>query len=334
MRGTAVHHHVQMVIRQVVSGLKRLPAGHSQIALMDPSGRSEAGDSHGHDIVGRHDDIDVDNRLSRQAGHRSAAHVIGVVRHVRESNVQSCADYGELLRPTRLVVHYRRGGLPTVHVADGNASGRQPAGAVSKTVSMVNSWDESYTAAEAPPWDIGRPQPTFARLAAEGFLPGHVLDAGCGTGENALVAASHGASVSGVDLSPTAIERARAKAAKRGLTARFDVGNALDPSSLGLAGQADTIIDSGVFHVFSDEERPRYVASLASALRSGGMIYLMCFSDRQPGDFGPRRVRQDEIRAAFSDGWTVKSISADGFDMNPLQGITRAQAWLAVLERD
>ena len=161
-----------------------------------------------------------------------------------------------------------------------------------------------------------------------------MLDAGCGTGENALAAAGRGASVTGVDLSPAAIERARAKAADRGLTARFEVGDALDLPSLGLAGQVDTIIDCGVFHVFSDEKRPRYIASIASALRSGGTTYLMCFSDRQPGDFGPRRVRQDEIRAAFSDGWTVESISAGGFDMNPLEGMTRAQAWLAVLKRD
>jgi len=89
-----------------------------------------------------------------------------------------------------------------------------------------------------------------------------------------------------------------------------------------------------VFRVFSDEKRPRYVASIASALRSGGTTYLMCFSDRQAGDFGPRRVRQDEIRAAFSDRWTVESTTADGFDMNPLQGITRARARLAVLKRD
>ena len=68
-------------------------------------------------------------------------------------------------------------------------------------------------------------------------------------------------------------------------------------------------------------------------LRPGGIAYLMCFSDRQPGEFGPRRVSQNELREAFAAGWTVESISADSFEINPMQGTTHAQAWLAVLLR-
>jgi cyclopropane fatty-acyl-phospholipid synthase-like methyltransferase len=196
---------------------------------------------------------------------------------------------------------------------------------------MTNTWDASYTAAEPPPWDIGRPQPAIVGLAESGLLAGQVLDVGCGTGEHALLAASHGAQATGVDVSPTAIDRARAKAAERGLDARFEVADALDPVQLGPA--FDVIIDSGVFHVFSDDDRPRYVASLTEALRPGGTLYLMCFSDRQPGDFGPRRVRQDELRAAFSESWAVQSITASALDIRPMGGTTHAQAWLAVLKR-
>jgi cyclopropane fatty-acyl-phospholipid synthase-like methyltransferase len=192
-------------------------------------------------------------------------------------------------------------------------------------------WDDSYTRAEPAPWDIGRPQPAFVRLAGEGLLSGHVLDAGCGTGEHALLAASHGADVTGIDVAPTAIARARAKAAERGLDARFQVANALDLEHLGRT--FDTIIDSGVFHVFGDEDRATYVASLATALRPGGACYLMCFSDREPGDWGPRRVRADELRAAFSDGWAVESITPDTFDVNPVEGVRQVQAWLAAIRR-
>jgi cyclopropane fatty-acyl-phospholipid synthase-like methyltransferase len=198
---------------------------------------------------------------------------------------------------------------------------------------MTNAWDASYTSAEPAPWDIGRPQPAFARLAGEGLLAGRVLDVGCGTGEHTLLAASHGADATGVDVAPTAIERARAKAAERGVTARFEVADVLDLAAAQLAGQPDTVIDSGVFHVFSDADRPRYLASLTAVLRPGGRLYLMCFSDRQPGEFGPRRVREHELRAAFSDGWTAESITADTFDINSIQGFSQAQAWLAVLRR-
>ncbi|HET9899100.1 MAG TPA: class I SAM-dependent methyltransferase [Streptosporangiaceae bacterium] len=195
-------------------------------------------------------------------------------------------------------------------------------------------WDLAYTAEAPAPWDIGRPQPAFAGLASAGFLSGQLLDAGCGTGEHSLLAAASGADVVGVDLSEVAIARARAKAAERGLTVRFEVASALELARLGVTGAGfDVIIDSGLFHVFDDPDRPRYAASLASVLRPGGTLYLMCFSDRQPGDFGPRRVSEPELRAAFADGWAVVSIAADKFELNPGLPIPDAQAWLATIRR-
>jgi len=194
------------------------------------------------------------------------------------------------------------------------------------------SWDDSYAGDVPAPWDIGRPQPAFLRLAEQGLLAGRVLDSGCGTGEHTLLAAAHGADATGVDVSGLAIRRARDKAAERGLVARFEVGDALRLADLGLT--FDVIIDSGVFHVFDDEDRVRYVASLASVLRPGGHCYLACFSDRQPGTWGPRRVSQDELRAAFSRGWAVASIEAATFEVNEARiGVSSVQAWLAVLER-
>jgi cyclopropane fatty-acyl-phospholipid synthase-like methyltransferase len=203
------------------------------------------------------------------------------------------------------------------------------------------SWDDAYAGSAPLAWDLGQPQPAFVRLAEQGLLTGTVLDVGCGTGEQTLLAASHGADALGVDVSPLAIEIARGKAAARGIpaaaggqvgAARFEVADALKLGELGLG--FDTIIDSGLFHVFDDENRVRYVTSLASALRPGGRLYLMCFSDRQPGIFGPRRVSQDELRAAFTDGWTIVAIEAEAFALNRgAFGIATAQAWLATVSR-
>src|SRR6266852_9497399 len=76
-------------------------------------------------------------------------------------------------------------------------------------------WDASYHEGPAP-WDIGQPQPAIMRLASEGRFAGAVLDAGCGTGENALDVASLGLSVLGVDVAETALAIAREKADNRG----------------------------------------------------------------------------------------------------------------------
>jgi SAM-dependent methyltransferase len=209
------------------------------------------------------------------------------------------------------------------------------------TPEAPSSWDGAYASDAQAPWDIGRPQPAFVGLADRGLLRGLLLDSGCGTGEHALLAAARGADAVGVDISPVAIAQARAKAAERSVTARFLVGDVLRLGRLGLAASSagpapaafDTVVDSGVFHVFDDSDREQYVSSLASVLRPGGTCYLMCFSDRQPGDAGPRRVSQDELRAAFADGWSVDGIAAEMFELNPGLGIPTAQAWLATIRR-
>ena len=171
---------------------------------------------------------------------------------------------------------------------------------------------ETYYAGKAP-WTIGRPQPAFLALAQEGAIRGRVLDVGCGTGEHVLMAAAMGLDTTGVDVASTAIEIAEGKARERGLNARFLVCDALQLTSLN--EQFDTVLDSGLFHVLKDTDRPRFVDNLRTVMKPGGRYFMMCYSDRQPGDFGPRRVTQDEIRASFKDGWTVDSIHPGKFDV-------------------
>lgn len=169
----------------------------------------------------------------------------------------------------------------------------------------------------------------FVSLAGRGLLAGDVLDAGCGTGEHALLAAECGARPLGVDLSPVAIERARTKAQQRHLTARFEVGDILTAPLL--TQRFDVVIDSGLFHVFSDADRARYVGVLAGVLRPGGRLLLACFSDHQPGDWGPRRVRRDELYNAFADGWSVETVEPIDFEIKPTFGLTATKGWLATV---
>ena len=192
-------------------------------------------------------------------------------------------------------------------------------------------WDAAYAGDAPPPWDIGRPQPVFAALAAEGRLSGDLLDVGCGTGEHTLLAASSGANALGVDLAAAAIERARQKAASRGLSARFEAGDVLS-MPLPPAG-FDVVIDSGCFHSFDDTDRARYVDVLRGVTRAGGAVYLACFSDRQPGDWGPRRVTRSELVDAFSDGWAIDSIEPATFVINPTMDVTEVHAWLLTARR-
>ena len=180
-----------------------------------------------------------------------------------------------------------------------------------------------------PPWDIGRPQPEFVRLEAAGEIRGSVLDVGCGTGENALHMAAKGHDVWGIDGAPTAIKKAKAKAKERALKVNFVGHDALRLESLGRT--FDTVIDSGLFHVFDDADRKTFARSLESALAAGGRYFMMCFSEREPGDWGPRRVTQAEIRETFTKGWEIESITAAKFEAIVEGG--GAEAWLSRIAR-
>ncbi len=190
-------------------------------------------------------------------------------------------------------------------------------------------WDATYRDGR-PPWEIDRPQPAVERLLDENAFHGDVLDAGCGTGENTMLLASRGLHVLGVDWAAAAVEMARAKAAERSLEVEFEVGDALGLGALGRT--FDTILDSALFHTFTDEARARYVPSLASVTRPGSMLFLLCFSELEPWGGGPRRVTQAEIRDAFAAGWDVRSIVPERYEMRISPGY--ALAWLATIERD
>jgi SAM-dependent methyltransferase len=199
---------------------------------------------------------------------------------------------------------------------------------------LSSGWDAAYATGRAP-WDIPRAQPAFVRVAERGGFKGRVLDAGCGTGEVAMLAAAHGADAVGVDISQQAIGQARAKAARRGLNVRFEVGSVFKLSSLGQT--FDTIADTGMFHIFDDGDRARYVTSLASVLAPGGLLYLECFSDVVGGassSSNPRRVGRDEFTQAFTDGWTVVDVIPEFMQLAPgASGNMNAPAWLATIRR-
>src|SRR5207253_11399733 len=108
-------------------------------------------------------------------------------------------------------------------------------------------------------------------------ISGSVLDAGCGTGDTALFFARRGCKVTGIDFLEVPIKRAQRKAAERGVQVTFLVKDALTLKDW--SERFDNVIDSDLFHVFSDDDRPRYVAGLATVLKPGGRLFLMCFSD-------------------------------------------------------
>ena len=146
------------------------------------------------------------------------------------------------------------------------------------------------------------------------------------------MAAALGLEATGIDLSGNALHAAEQKARARGLTARFLKHDALKLAELGEG--FDTILDCGLFHIFTDGERTRYIDGLRAVLKPGGRYFHLGFSDREPGNWEHRRVRKltrAEIAAAFNDGWRIDSIEPASIEIAIDPGATRA--WLVAATR-
>jgi SAM-dependent methyltransferase len=201
-------------------------------------------------------------------------------------------------------------------------------------------WDSVYRARSAP-WLIDQPQPAVVALEQDGWIRGSVLDVGCGAGEHTIHLAARDYDVLGVDVSPAAVNVARANAAARDVPATFEVADALD---LGDRPQVDTVVDSALFHIFGDPERARYVRSLSGVCRPGGRVFVLALavSDTEPG-FGPR-IRDTVIRDAFGAGWTLEALQASRYRVLvdadnaarsglPADHVADLPAWLARIRR-
>lgn len=193
--------------------------------------------------------------------------------------------------------------------------------------SLISFYSSLYRG--TPPWDIGRPQKEIVNLSEEGLLYGSILDVGCGSGANALYLASKGHHVSGLDSCRKAIEKARKDASLRDLGVRFILGNALDPFPL---KHIDTLIDSAVYHIFSDQDRNKYRNNIHEALKPGGRYIQLIFSENEPWEWGgPRRVERSEIQKAFRKNWRIEEIRDARFESkNDKKG---RRAWLSIIRR-
>ena len=159
-----------------------------------------------------------------------------------------------------------------------------------------------------PPWSIGAPQPEIAALIEAGKVHGDVLDAGCGEAATALALAERGFTAVGLDMSPTAIELARAEATKRGLdNVTFEVADISAFS--GYDGCFGTIIDSTLFHSMPVELREGYQQSIVRAAAPGATYVVLVFDAAAVPAGGPiNAVTADELRDVVGKHWQIDEI--------------------------
>jgi SAM-dependent methyltransferase len=213
--------------------------------------------------------------------------------------------------------------IPGMKRPEGAAGGHPPADG--------ERFEGAYVDGTAP-WDIDRPQPEIVAAEESGAIGHRVLDVGCGTGQTALFLAERGHDVVGVDAASTAIEIAKQRAAERGLDVCFRHADTIEvlPS---LVGRFHTVTDVGFFHSLADDRRTCFIAELADKIAPGGTYVMLCFSDRVPGQWGPRRVSDAEIRACFAgEEWHVREVRPAELH-SAVEAMPTVDANLAIVER-
>jgi methyl halide transferase len=190
-------------------------------------------------------------------------------------------------------------------------------------------WNDHYRQGNMP-WDSGTPDPNLVEFVqGRALTRGRALDIGSGTGTQALWLAAQGFDVLGVDLSPLAVERARAKAAASGVTekVRFAVHDFLH--ALPDGGPFDFVFDRGVFHVFdAPEDRTRFAAQVARCLAPSGLwLSLIGSTEGPPREQGPPRRSARDIANAIEPALAIAELRTALFDID---SPVPPQAWLCV----
>jgi SAM-dependent methyltransferase len=159
-----------------------------------------------------------------------------------------------------------------------------------------------------PPWDTKAPSESVIAWQTGGWVHGDVLDVGCGLGDNAVYLAENGHSVTGLDISPTALITAERRAKDAGVDVKFAVA---DSTKLdGYSDAFDTVIDIGLFHSLDDDGRRRYAAAVHRAARPDATLLLSCFSEANPVGEEPRpAVSEETLRDVLGGaGWDIASV--------------------------
>ena len=179
------------------------------------------------------------------------------------------------------------------------------------------------------PWDVSKPQAEIKWLEEKGEISSNVLDVGCGTGQNALFLAEKGYTVTGIDIAPDTLKIAKERALKRNINVNFHIYDLFDLKNY--SKSFNTIIDSSIFHMFSDKLRKSYENNIRSVLNDNGTYHMLVFSDKEPDGYGPRRIKKEEIRSTFNVRWDIYRIKEAKIGINILKGWS--WAWLASLKK-
>jgi len=232
---------------------------------------------------------------------------------------------------------WRGAGAGKISITEGNKtvvslrplpSGIMPHGP--RGVRMIDRWDRVYRKSGPAPWDVGKPATELVKAVEKGTLkPGKAVVLGCGTGTNAIYLASKGFTVTAIDVAPTALTLAEAKAYKARVSVRWVLASVLAPPKL---GPFDVMFDRGCYHGVRRVNAKGFVAAAAAMCKPGGKFLIIAGNANEARHYGPPRVKEKEIRDEFAPSFDIESLRETRFDTRTAGG-KGPLAWSIMLRR-
>jgi methyl halide transferase len=191
------------------------------------------------------------------------------------------------------------------------------------------AWNDRYREGNLP-WDTGRPSSelqTFLRQNA--IRPCRALEIGCGTGTNSVWLAQQGFEVTGLDVSPLAVEQAEKRARAAGVKVNFLAADVLHLP--GLDGAFGFFFDRGCYHAVRRTAPAGYAPAVARHLTAGARGLILAGNAREPHDPGPPLVTEEQIRDEL--GLTFQILDLHEFHFDEAPGVPeRFLGWSCLVE--
>lgn len=191
-------------------------------------------------------------------------------------------------------------------------------------------WNDRYRDGNLP-WDTGRPSSELQNVLSQNEIrPCRALEIGCGTGSNSVWLAQQGFDVTGLDLAPLAVERAKQRASDAKQNVHFAVANVLALPDLG--GSFAFFFDRGCYHAVRRTAPEQYVQAIARQLATGGRGLILAGNAREPHDPGPPVVTEQQIRDELGAAFQILDLHEFRFDEAPGVG-ERFLGWSCLFEK-
>ena len=160
-------------------------------------------------------------------------------------------------------------------------------------------WDQSYQNNETP-WERGEPAPPLVEYLESHSISGRVLVPGCGLGHDVRLVASMGCDALGVDLSETALNRARAYKDPEQGSVSYQLADMLDANN-GIRGASfDYVFEHTCFCAIDPGLRKDYVNAVQRYLKPRGYFLAILFTNLDDPEGPPFATSHAEVENLYS----------------------------------